>query len=263
MGLNWTYTEIVNKYTKHIILSEDEELREFLPDTIWFGKKNLKKFLKKYKVVYLKPSRGTGGRGIFKVEKKKENGIWTYSYHFKKKKQVFQDFIALYRALRKKMKKVNKKKRKYLIQQGIDLLKHEDCLFDVRSLAQINPHTKIFECNGLLVRVGHPSKIVTNISNSGYPKNFFDVFSVIIAKDEVKKLKEELERLSVKMASVLRSQYEEINQVGFDFGFDQNLKIWLIEMNIKPRYKGFRKIDMDVYEKIDRRANELQHCRSS
>lgn len=255
--MNWTYEQIVCKYTKHLILSEVEGLRGYLPNTDWFGKNNLKRFLRLYKVVYVKPSRGTGGRGIFKVEKKKENGKWIYSYHFKREEKTFPDFLTLYKALRKKIKRVNKENRNYLVQQGIHLLKQKDSLFDVRAFVQLNPETGQFECLGLMVRVGDPNKIVTNISNSGQPKAFGEVFQTITSEEETIRLKAELEQISTKMAAVIKSQYTGIVQLGFDFGIDENLKPWLIEVNIKPKYNGFRKIDMDLFEKIDLRAKQL------
>lgn len=256
-ALKWTYNQIASKYTKHIILSEDEELKHFLPDTGWLGKKKLRQFLRKYKIVYVKPARGSGGKGIFKLEKKKEKGKWIYSYHFKKEKKMFKDFISLYKALRKNIKEINKYKRKYIVQQGIRLLKYNDCLFDVRALVQFNPESGVFECSGIMVRVGHPSRIVTNISNSGHPKSFSEVFHTIISEEETNRLKEELEQISVKMATLMKSQYSPLVQLGFDFGFDQTLKPWLIEVNIKPKYNGFRKIDMELFNKIDKRSKEL------
>jgi glutathione synthase/RimK-type ligase-like ATP-grasp enzyme len=44
------------------------ELSQNVPDTRWYNKKTLKAMLGKYKMVYIKPNNGTGGRGILRVE---------------------------------------------------------------------------------------------------------------------------------------------------------------------------------------------------
>jgi glutathione synthase/RimK-type ligase-like ATP-grasp enzyme len=46
-----------------------QELSQNVPDTRWYSKKTLKTMLDRYKMVYVKPNNGTGGRGIMRVEK--------------------------------------------------------------------------------------------------------------------------------------------------------------------------------------------------
>jgi glutathione synthase/RimK-type ligase-like ATP-grasp enzyme len=259
------FSEILSKYNKHLILSEVDEIKGFLPDTVWFGKKKLKTMLKKYKVVYVKPSRGTGGRGIFQVERKKQKGKWVYILHYRKKEKIYTDYLSIFKALRKKIK-VFKKSRKeeqgrYLVQQGVQLLKYKNSLFDIRSYVQWNPEEGIFECNGVLVRVGHPDKIVTNISNSGKAMDFHSILSTYASEEDTKKLRDGLEELSLKIASTLREQCQEVVEVGLDFGYDHALKPWLIEVNLRPRYKGFKKISPDVYKKIHQRSKMLRRIR--
>lgn len=257
------YSEIVNKYDKHQLLLAEKDIKEHLPETDWLSKETLKSMLKKYKVVYVKPSRGTGGRGIIKLEKKRLNHKWTYIFHYRKKKKHYTKFLEMYKHLKKKINKIIRKSKKdrgkYLVQQGIELLKYENSLFDVRSFVQFNPDTFKFECNGVLVRVGHPNKIVTNISNSGRAMDYHTVFQS--TKKEVQLLKRPLEELSIKIATAVRNQCEEILEVGLDFGYDENLKPWLIEVNLKPRYKGFKKIDKVVYNKIHNRSKELKQLK--
>ena len=111
------------------------------------------------------------GRGVIKVEKikiKKSKPPFRYqigrkNFHF----HHFTDFIeALELTISKKMKNRNTNDRKYIIQQGIHLLKYNDRIFDLRLMVQKSPE-KHFEVTGILGRLAHPKRIVTNFHSKG------------------------------------------------------------------------------------------------
>lgn len=253
------YSELVNKYEKHQLLSCFYEFYPFLPDTKWFDEENLRSFLQKYRVVYIKPSQGTGGKGIIKVQLKKEEGKTRYVYQYRKRKRVYRKFVTLYRVACKRidMLQAKRDRGKYLVQQGIELLKFEDCLFDVRVYVQLMQEEN-FECRGMLVRLGHPNKIVTNLSNSGRPMEFSEVFSAFATEEKVEELSRLLADISVNIAKTLRDNCPKVVEVGLDFGFDERLHPWLIEVNLEPRFKGFRKISEELFLQIQQRSKELR-----
>jgi hypothetical protein len=52
----------------------------------------------------------------------------------------------------------NKMKREYIVQQGIHLLKYNECIFDFRIMVQKNAKG-IWESTGIIVRVANPKKL--------------------------------------------------------------------------------------------------------
>ncbi|SFE92852.1 YheC/D like ATP-grasp [Paenibacillus algorifonticola] len=117
--------------------------------------------LNKYKMVYVKPNRGTGGKGIIRVEML---GQGSYKYQLNTVTRTFNSINSMTNSIHKKTKS-----EKYVIQHGIHLLRHNNRLFDLRIMVQKNPKGK-WETTGVIGRLGHPKKIVTNVCQGGNSK---------------------------------------------------------------------------------------------
>ena len=124
-------SHVGSKWNKTNVLIEDQMLSRYIPVTQRFSLLALKSMLNNFKMVYVKPVKGTYGNGIMRVEKQEENGEITFDYQAGTKKKHFDSFLNLYRSIMN-----HKMKRKYLIQQGIHLLKYHKCLFDIRIMVQ-------------------------------------------------------------------------------------------------------------------------------
>lgn len=260
--MEWSYIDIIEKYNKQHILMESEEIRKYLPETKWLDKKCLRTLLKKYKIVYLKPSWGGGGNGIFKVERIKSQEGWQYSLHFRKRKKWFTEFKRLYRTILRKIRKLNKERHQYLVQQGIKLLQFENCLFDIRSVVQLHVEQDQFIYRGNFVRLGAPNKIVTNMAKGGKAMSLDKVLAPYMNKDEVDEIQHTIQTVSVHIASLLRKKCSKVMEAGLDFGLDQDFKLWLIKVNLEPRYKGFKEVNIEVYREIAACSKELRELRT-
>ncbi|WP_053598760.1 YheC/YheD family protein [Bacillus sp. FJAT-18017] len=250
-----SFEKLVSKWQKTKVLIKNREIKGYIPETKWLNKKNLKSMLEKHEAVFVKPSLGTGGSGVIKVQKGEDGKEPIYTYHYVKKTKTFTTFEKLYSSLKKKVEKIQKTKKRakgrYMIQQGIPLLKYEDRFFDIRVIVQLNKKTKKWEPAGIVARAGHPAKIVTNYSSSGIPMRYEQVMGSFLSDEEIPVYREKLEKLVVKMANRLSEKCTQLQILGFDIGYDENLKPWLIEVNLEPRFKSFKKTDMDTYKKIE------------
>ncbi|MBM4762202.1 YheC/YheD family protein [Bacillus sp. B15-48] len=248
-----TFKSLISKWKKTKLLRADPELRPFIAETIWFTKRNLRHMLNKYNLVFVKPSRGSLGRGIIKVQKELQDKRTVYSYHYKKRKETFSTLSGLHRALKQQIAKIfarrKRTKKSYLIQQGIPLLKYKDRLFDIRSIVQLNSNNE-WVTTGIVCRVGHPKKIVTNYSSGGTPMRYEDVMRKLVPEENISFHRQQIERLSIKMAKKLSEECPALRILGFDLGYDSYFNPWLIEVNLTPRFKSFKRIDMDTYKKI-------------
>jgi glutathione synthase/RimK-type ligase-like ATP-grasp enzyme len=95
-------------------LMASDALSENVPDTRWYSRDTLKAMLDSYKMVYIKPNNGTGGRGIIRVEKL-ENG---YKYQHKTSTRTFSTLANLVRSMQQQFEK-----DRYVVQQGIHLMR--------------------------------------------------------------------------------------------------------------------------------------------
>lgn len=227
--------KFLNKWETHSILSKNQELLNHLPETADFDNPDkLAELLEKYKTVYMKPIHGSLGRGIFKITVTPEGYC---SQHRKGKKtytQVFSKFDDLFKSL-----KVLKKNSKCVVQQGLDFLKYEDRVFDLRVLVQKNGSGQ-WDITAMVARIANEQSIFPNIAAGGEAVNIETVwqnlFSSSWAESETCKL---TMKIGIAAAEVLETKMGTFCEVGLDIGIDKDKNIWIIEINSKPSRKVF------------------------
>ncbi|SFL59609.1 YheC/D like ATP-grasp [Paenibacillus sp. 1_12] len=222
-------------------LTVNKTLRRNVPETKLYSNSTLKTMLDKYKMVYVKPNDGTGGHGIMRVEKQGQR----YQYQLKTFTQSYTSFDSLVRSMKKSMKR-----NPYVIQQGIHLLRRNGRLFDLRVMVQKNLKGN-WETTGMIGRLGHPRKIVTNLCKGGKPMSIEVLMKPhVINMDSYKK---NLETLGYRTARRLNQTFPRIKELGLDIGIDRNLHPWILEANPRPAIYGFKSLkDKNVYRKICR-----------
>jgi hypothetical protein len=234
------------RYVSKSLLTR-QELSQNVPDTRWYSKKTLKSMLDRFKMVYIKPNNGTGGRGIMRVEKLEEG----YKYQFMTKLRTFDTLADMTLSMEKQFDN-----DRYVIQQGIHLLRHNGRLFDLRVMVQKNNKGE-WETTGMLGRIGHPKKIVTNVCRGGSVKSV-----EALLKNHVPSISEYVKRLNhmgSRTASQLNKTFPRITQLGLDIGIDRQLHPWILEANPRPAIYGFKYLnDKSIYQKIVRYQNKLK-----
>jgi hypothetical protein len=232
---------ITKKNVSNSLLT-NKELSGNVPETKLYSESMLKTMLNKYKMVYVKPNRGTGGKGIIRAEKLGPN---SYKYQLNTSTRVFDSFDSMSNSISKKTKS-----EKYVIQHGIHLLRHNNRLFDLRIMVQKNPKGK-WETTGVIGRMGHLKKIVTNVCKGGSSKPI-----EVLLKDHIPNIleyKKRLESLGYRAAKQLNKTFPRIKELGLDIGIDRNLQPWILEANPQPAIYGFKTLkDKSIYQKICR-----------
>ncbi|WP_040948608.1 YheC/YheD family protein [Gorillibacterium massiliense] len=230
------------KLGKARYLLEHSELAEHVPDTIKETSENLHQFLMKYRTVYVKPDNGTAGRGVMRV---KVEDPGTYCYQLEKEEHRFSSFNRMYRSLSEITSK-----RRHLVQKGIPLLKIRKRPFDIRVMVQRNPEG-VWETTGIIGRLAHPRKIVTNYHSGGTPLPLEALLESHMSSQELPAFLERLNNLGVLTAEHMVKGYPFVHAFGIDIGLDADLKPWIIEVNTKPDPHIFKWLGKpSVYQKI-------------
>ncbi|GED73141.1 hypothetical protein BRE01_68430 [Brevibacillus reuszeri] len=230
---------VASKWNKTLVLLRNKELSQNVPSTKWYSKSTLKAMLERYKMVYVKPNTGTGGSGVMRVEKSGGH----YKYQLKTTARTFKSFDSLASFIDKK-----KKNRSYIIQRGVNLLQYNGRSFDLRVMVQKNPKGK-WETTGVIGRLGHPKKIITNVCKGGSSKPV----ELLLGKNvnNLSQCKQRLRSLGTRTARQLNSAYKNLKEIGLDVGVDRYLKEWVIEVNTRPAIYGFKSLkDKSIYQKI-------------
>jgi len=234
-----------NKWTKTKWLLSDRKLKPFVPDTRPFTRPALVRMMRRYKMVYFKPTTGTGGNGIARI-------VRASSGRFRIKMNTRTVAANSNRGLFRRLARTARG-RSYIIQRGIYLKKAGGRLFDLRAMVQRTRrgkwvHTAIF------AKLGKKNKVVTNYHQGGrlallkptlrragyHPK-------------EIRRLKRRLKTLSLGTARCFERRRSRFKELGLDVALDRNGRLWILEVNTRPNFYGLKSLpDRSIYRKVVR-----------
>ncbi len=197
-------------------------------------------------MVYVKPDSGSFGLGVIRVDKLSTE-IKPYKFQVSERIRRYSTFDGLYKALLS-----TQKGRAYIVQRGIALLQHENRRFDLRVMVQHNEIGE-WETTGIIGRLGHPAKIVTNYHSGGTPLPIATLLSTHMSEAEQTELSNRLSQLGLDTAKTLQARYPRIKEIGVDVAIDYELRPWILEVNTRPDPFIFRKLgDPSVFNRIYR-----------
>lgn len=241
---------ISSKWAKTEALLSSPELRSRVPDTRRFDKETVRGMLDEHGMIYVKPVNGTYGRGVIRLGRQLDpEGVYTLQAG--EKQIVFSSFEEMYDTLLRM-----KRPRPYLSQQGIELLKRGGRRFDFRVMVQMSPAGR-WETTGIIGRLAHPRKIVTNYHAGGTPMPLERLMKAHLeaAGRTVGDYSRELSKLGEDVAVTLGTRFPGLKEIGIDVAVDTELMPWILEVNTLPDPYIFLKLpDRSVYRRIRRYA---------
>ncbi|MDD9271199.1 YheC/YheD family protein [Paenibacillus sp. GCM10023248] len=235
----------MGKLGKHNFMKKYSHIAPLLPDTAAATKSNILRMIRKYDSLYLKPDEGTGGHGIYKITKTDHGFLLRGGTA----SRSFASFDDLYRSLQNFIYKT-----KYVVQQGIDLAKHNGRSFDIRVMVQRNRSRQLVT-TGIIGRLAKPGKVVTNFHSGGTPLPIETLLQSHLSGDERIDFIKKIESLGREASMVLRESYRGKKAFGVDIAIDSTMKPWILEINTGPDMSIFNTLkDKTMYRRILRYA---------
>lgn len=250
---------ISSKWAKTEALLASTELRGFVPDTRPFDRDTVRGMLDEYGMIYVKPVNGTFGNGVIRLGES-TGADEGYTLQAGEKRISYSSFDEMFDALQ-----TLKRPRPYLSQQGIELLKLDGRRFDFRVMVQMNPVGQ-WETTGIIGRLAHPRKIVTNYHAGGTPLPMETLMKTHLEKAgrTSRDYRRELAKLGVDVASALGARFPGLKEIGIDVAVDTALKPWILEVNTLPDpYIFLRLPNRSVYRRIRKYATAYGRFRQS
>jgi len=244
--LKYASTSIASKWKKTGWMLRDSRLHPYVPDTRLFDRDALKAMLGRHGVVYFKPSRGTGGKGIVRIEKPSAGG---YRMRGSGANHRSATIDGLYARL-----KAYAGTRTYLLQKGIDLALTRGKPFDVRVMVQ-KTNDGVWTTTSLFTKIGRKGKVVTNYSRGGKVGRLGETLrGAGYSKSGIKEASARLTKLGTDAGRCLDRNRDGFRELGLDVAIDTRNRYWILETNTRPQYYPLRQLDKSAYRRVSEYA---------
>lgn len=232
------------KYDLYEMLSKDEYFVKYVPATeVSTSYNQIKSFIDSHKVVILKPVDLSRGRGICIIEKLNSG----YKIDDYRSKDPQETFIPDDQSLEEFFSANQSFFDKYIIQKRISLAKINESRFDIRVVMQKNEKFE-WQCTGIECRVGGSNYLVTNISRGGCALTLEDALKKSFPNEtDYESIMQQVDDLSKKLCHHLESMDRHFAEFGMDIAIDIYKKLWIIEVNVFPSFKGFKTMAPETY----------------
>lgn len=213
-------------------LKKDAGLRRYLPESHSLQSfAMLRGMCSRYPVVFLKPVRGSLGKGIIRLSRIGSDS-WQASHATLNgtRKQTFVNLNKAYESISAKMKSV-----RFLIQQGLSLIEIGGRPVDFRALTQKNADGE-WTVTSIVSRTAGSDHFVSNLARGGTLSKTREA----IIKSNLPALyrgdaSARLHRAALDIAKGIDTHIPaHFGELGIDLAIDTAGHIWLLEVNSKP-----------------------------
>lgn len=197
--------------------------------------------LEKWKKVVLKPAFGSGGAGIYSLEKTGRKFIISSDHGGNLVQKPFQTVTETEEWLNRLFSK-----REYLIQPYLELTDTENRPFDIRVLLQ-KDMTGAWTVRGKGIRRGSSGGILSNLSAGGDILLFEDYADTLDIRTK-KFILHELEEILSKLPEILEASFPKLFELGVDIGVSKENALWVLDTNSKPGRKVISSTNPELKE---------------
>jgi glutathione synthase/RimK-type ligase-like ATP-grasp enzyme len=244
-------TAVSSKWTKTKLLTRSALLNAHIPQTRRLSEESLKRMLRRYGMVYVKPDTGSCGVGVMKLEQTRRRWI----VHSGARRRTFPAYRALFRWLCS-----STNGRPYLAQRGVRVIRWRGRPIDFRVMIQKGGKTR-WTVTGTAARVAPPRKAVTNGSQGGAIYGARTLLRRVTGTKRAERTLGQFTALARATAARFSHAYPRMRELGLDIAVDRTGKCWVLEVNTHPDPCPFTKLsDKAMLRRIVRYARGYGRC---
>ncbi|GKU80376.1 YheC/YheD family protein [Paenibacillus sp. L3-i20] len=223
----------------------DSRVGKYVPRTVSFTQTNLKMMTNKFTSLYVKPDVGSLGIGICKINRINDSYLLQEVVGKRQVSRRYNRIASLYERLNRG------KHNRLIIQQGVRLDKVNNRSYDIRVMVQRKPGGT-WTCTGYMVKVGAANKIVTNYYQGGSIYTLNKLHKQLhLSHEDRERRRKKLTKAALKVAKVLSNQKEGMHEMGIDFAYDTEQRLWILEVNSNhPQFHPLKQLDRKAYNKM-------------
>ncbi|WP_426452046.1 YheC/YheD family protein [Paenibacillus sp. S-38] len=230
---NWSFFDKWDVYN----LLEGTEAFRYVPESkINPSSSQVKDMLEKHKFVYLKPTAGSLGIGIYRLTYNPKRG---YYARFRKGSRNVLLRFSRFESLMAHVNRHSGNMQGYVIQQGIRLIEIDSCPIDFRFHMTKNSSNQ-WVVAAIGAKKAGKGSVTTHVRTGGMLMTPEQVLRQIFGSRADTVLTHAKET-AIKLAEDIETKHRHtLGELGFDIGIDQSEKIWMFEANSKPGRSIFK-----------------------
>lgn len=231
---NWSF---FNKWDVYRLLEHEKEAFKYVPESaINPTPEKLQEMLERHRFIYLKPTAGSLGKGIYRITHSQGKG---YFARFRSNGKNILLRFAKFSGLIKMLGVTRGRLRNYVAQQGVRLIEIDSSPLDFRFHLVRNDANE-WVVAGIGAKKAGRGSVTTHIKNGGTLMTPQQALSRVFGSKSGEIL-ERMKDTTIKLAEAIQDNYKHhIGELGFDIGIDTNENIWMFEANSKPGRSIFK-----------------------
>jgi hypothetical protein len=232
---NWSFFD---KWDVYELLQDDEDAKPHVPESyVNPSAEQIKQLLHKHQFIYLKPTAGSLGKGIYRLTYNKQRG---YFARFRSNGRNALLRFTKFSGLMKLLKRSKGRLHNYVVQQGVKLVELDRCPIDFRFHLNKNGSNE-WVVGGIGAKKAGKGSVTTHVRTGGQVMSPEVALSRIYGNERAETVLAEAKRTAIKLARAIERNYKyRIGELGFDLGIDKDGQIWMFEANAKPGRSIFK-----------------------
>lgn len=229
-GVKMFNTGFLDKWETHKALSGSDTER-LLPETkLLTSRADILDFARRYRTVYVKPAGGSLGKGIYVIQRSARGRYRVIHYGSTRVRHLrnLRSPAIVWRRLQRK-----RRKRRYVVQQGIAFARYRGRRFDLRLLMQKSGDGE-WTVSAAYARVAPPGSLRANLDAGGKAVRCTRVLGHIFGRRGRRVLQRVLETGLAVARAIEAGAPGPMGELGIDIGVDRTGRPWVIEANAKP-----------------------------
>lgn len=236
-GIPMFNPDFFNKWEIYQLIHDHPSAASYMPETHFApGPAIIRSMLNRYDFVYVKPSGGSLGLGIFKVSYHPREG---YLIQYRNGNQNVLKRTHQFDTLMRFLSNVTRNKSGYIVQQGINLMKVDGNPVDFR-VHLTKDRRGDWQVVGVGAKIAGRGSVTTHVRTGGTVTTPEYVLQRAFGSGARKHL-EAIRSTSIQLAQAIEQMIPGLlGEVGFDIGVDANGNVWMFEANSKPGFSIFK-----------------------
>lgn len=237
MGVPFFNGPVGSKWWQHQVLTVDPVVREALPETrLLTSTRDVAALLRRHGSVYVKAINGGKGIDVWQITALSDGG-----FAVRRTDRRGRSRGVRVRSVASVVRAVLGRRRPYIVQARLWLMRWQGRIFDIRVLVQ-KDGTGTWRVTGMGLRVGPRGSIVSNLYGGGRAAPLEPVLQELLQRRSPEEVAAECRQLALRIADLIDRASVRVAELGIDLALDTSERLWFLEANSATGRTVFRRL---------------------